>query len=164
MSAPLIQSKIVSLGAEAGRAGASCGQVARCPPLQRTPCSMSQKRIYFFSPEESDGDQSLRNLLGGKGANLAEMYAARKAGDSTPPQHTCGLRAERRRARAAASHSRQLCSACQTHSHSAYPPAPRRAPSVPSPAATRVRARVATHSSAMSTRAVGTRAAPLRAG
>jgi hypothetical protein len=55
---------------------------------------MSQKRIYFFSPEESDGDQSLRNLLGGKGANLAEMYAARKAGDSTPPQHTCGLRAE----------------------------------------------------------------------
>ena len=31
------------------------------------------KRIYFFSPEESDGDQSLKNLLGGKGANLAEM-------------------------------------------------------------------------------------------
>ena len=33
----------------------------------------SEKRCYFFSPEQSDADQSYRNLLGGKGANLAEM-------------------------------------------------------------------------------------------
>ena len=34
------------------------------------------KRCYFFSPEESDADQSYKNLLGGKGANLAEMCDA----------------------------------------------------------------------------------------
>ncbi len=31
------------------------------------------KLVYFFGAGESDGDASLRNLLGGKGANLAEM-------------------------------------------------------------------------------------------
>ena len=37
----------------------------------------ADKRIYFFSPEESEGDQSFRNTLGGKGANLAEMCVNR---------------------------------------------------------------------------------------
>ena len=37
----------------------------------------ADKRIFFFSPEESEGDQSFRNTLGGKGANLAEMCANR---------------------------------------------------------------------------------------
>jgi len=31
------------------------------------------KHVYFFGGGSSDGDASLRNLLGGKGANLAEM-------------------------------------------------------------------------------------------
>ena len=35
----------------------------------------TEKRCYFFSPEQSDADMSYRNLLGGKGANLAEMCA-----------------------------------------------------------------------------------------
>ncbi|MFN2394582.1 MAG: pyruvate, phosphate dikinase [Bacteroidales bacterium] len=31
------------------------------------------KNIYFFGGKKADGDSTLRNLLGGKGANLAEM-------------------------------------------------------------------------------------------
>ncbi len=34
---------------------------------------MSDKRVYFFGDGRADGDATLRNLLGGKGANLAEM-------------------------------------------------------------------------------------------
>lgn len=32
-----------------------------------------KKRVYFFGGKEAEGDGSMRNLLGGKGANLAEM-------------------------------------------------------------------------------------------
>src|SRR5688572_1612294 len=31
------------------------------------------KLVYFFGDKGSDGDASMKNLLGGKGANLAEM-------------------------------------------------------------------------------------------
>jgi pyruvate, orthophosphate dikinase len=31
------------------------------------------KSVYFFSREETDGDATMKNLLGGKGANLADM-------------------------------------------------------------------------------------------
>ena len=31
------------------------------------------KNVYFFGGEKADGDSTMRNLLGGKGANLAEM-------------------------------------------------------------------------------------------
>ena len=31
------------------------------------------KYVYFFGPGESEGDTTMRALLGGKGANLAEM-------------------------------------------------------------------------------------------
>ncbi|MHC4181366.1 MAG: PEP/pyruvate-binding domain-containing protein, partial [Planctomycetota bacterium] len=31
------------------------------------------KYVYSFGPEGTDGDATMRNLLGGKGANLAEM-------------------------------------------------------------------------------------------
>ena len=34
---------------------------------------MSTKRVYFFGGKEAEGNGSMRNLLGGKGANLAEM-------------------------------------------------------------------------------------------
>ncbi len=34
---------------------------------------MTKKHVYFFGPEEAEGNKSLKNLLGGKGANLAEM-------------------------------------------------------------------------------------------
>ncbi|HAH48984.1 MAG TPA: pyruvate, phosphate dikinase, partial [Planctomycetaceae bacterium] len=32
-----------------------------------------QKYVYFFGDGKADGDATLRNSLGGKGANLAEM-------------------------------------------------------------------------------------------
>ena len=34
---------------------------------------MSKKYVYLFGTRKSEGDQSMKNLLGGKGANLAEM-------------------------------------------------------------------------------------------
>jgi len=43
---------------------------------------MSTKWVYRFSKNLCDGDRSLRNLLGGKGANLAEMC---KIGIPVPP-------------------------------------------------------------------------------
>ena len=36
-------------------------------------CSGSPKYVYSFGPGEAEGDASMRNELGGKGANLAEM-------------------------------------------------------------------------------------------
>jgi pyruvate,orthophosphate dikinase len=34
---------------------------------------MSEKYVYFFGPTGTEGDASMKNTLGGKGANLAEM-------------------------------------------------------------------------------------------
>ena len=34
---------------------------------------MSQKYIYFFGEGKAEGNSKMKNLLGGKGANLAEM-------------------------------------------------------------------------------------------
>ena len=46
---------------------------------------MGNKLIYEFSGKKTDGDASLNNLLGGKGANLAEMS---KLGIQVPPGFT----------------------------------------------------------------------------
>ncbi len=45
----------------------------------------ASKHVYFFSKGKTDGDASLRNLLGGKGANLAEMC---RIGLPVPPGFT----------------------------------------------------------------------------
>jgi len=34
---------------------------------------MAKKYVYFFGDGKADGNESMKNLLGGKGANLAEM-------------------------------------------------------------------------------------------
>ena len=34
---------------------------------------MSKAHVYRFGPGMTDGDAKMKNLLGGKGANLAEM-------------------------------------------------------------------------------------------
>ncbi len=34
---------------------------------------MTQKFVYFFGPQATEGDATMKNTLGGKGANLAEM-------------------------------------------------------------------------------------------
>ena len=33
----------------------------------------TDKPVYFFGGGKADGDAAMKNLLGGKGANLAEM-------------------------------------------------------------------------------------------
>jgi len=43
------------------------------------------KNVYFFSKENTDGDASMKDLLGGKGANLAEMAGL---GIPVPPGFT----------------------------------------------------------------------------
>ena len=45
----------------------------------------SEKFVYLFGDGQSDGDQELRNLLGGKGAGLAEMSSL---GIPVPPGFT----------------------------------------------------------------------------
>jgi pyruvate,orthophosphate dikinase len=46
---------------------------------------MSTKHVYFFGGKTADGDGSMKELLGGKGANLAEMC---KIGIPVPPGFT----------------------------------------------------------------------------
>ena len=43
------------------------------------------KHVYFFSKGQTDGDRDMRSLLGGKGANLAEMT---RLGVPVPPGFT----------------------------------------------------------------------------
>jgi len=52
-----------------------------------------KKKIYFFSEQKTDGRKSMSDLLGGKGANIAEMC---RLGLPVPPGFTistevCGL-------------------------------------------------------------------------
>src|SRR5512145_3373273 len=46
---------------------------------------MAAKRVYFFGNGKADGDAGMKNLLGGKGANLAEMA---RIGLPVPPGFT----------------------------------------------------------------------------
>ncbi len=46
---------------------------------------MAENYVYFFSAGDSDGDASMRQILGGKGANLAEMC---RIGIPVPPGFT----------------------------------------------------------------------------
>jgi pyruvate, orthophosphate dikinase len=46
---------------------------------------MAKKYVYFFSKEKSDGNATMKNILGGKGSNLAEMSSI---GLPVPPGFT----------------------------------------------------------------------------
>ena len=46
---------------------------------------MSEKRVYFFGDGKADGKGDMKNLLGGKGAGLAEMN---RIGIPVPPGFT----------------------------------------------------------------------------
>ncbi|HVP39798.1 MAG TPA: pyruvate, phosphate dikinase, partial [Candidatus Saccharimonadales bacterium] len=50
---------------------------------------MSDQHIYFFGEGHADGDASMKDLLGGKGAGLAEMA---RAGVAVPPGFTITTR------------------------------------------------------------------------
>ena len=47
--------------------------------------AMSNKLIFQFSNKKTDGDKTMSDLLGSKGANLAEMS---KIGINVPPGFT----------------------------------------------------------------------------
>jgi len=48
------------------------------------------KYVYFFSQKKTDGNSSMKSLLGGKGANLAEMTSI---GLPVPPGFTISTQA-----------------------------------------------------------------------
>ena len=54
---------------------------------RKAPARKSKQHVYFFGGGKADGDGTQKNLLGGKGANLAEMgligIPARKIKDSS---------------------------------------------------------------------------------
>lgn len=52
---------------------------------EEKPMAKSEKFVYFFSKGSSDGNKSMKELLGGKGANLAEMSSI---GLPVPPGFT----------------------------------------------------------------------------
>lgn len=50
--------------------------------------STTRKYVYFFGGGKADGNESMKNLLGGKGANLAEMAGHPKLRLPVPPGFT----------------------------------------------------------------------------
>ncbi|HMD67343.1 MAG TPA: PEP/pyruvate-binding domain-containing protein, partial [Chitinivibrionales bacterium] len=46
------------------------------------------KYVYFFGGGKADGNESMKNLLGGKGANLAEMAGHAQLRLPVPPGFT----------------------------------------------------------------------------
>ena len=50
---------------------------------------MAKKYVYFFGGGKADGNESMKNLLGGKGANLAEMAGHPELRLPVPPGFTC---------------------------------------------------------------------------
>uniref|UniRef100_A0A0E0HE99 Pyruvate, phosphate dikinase n=2 Tax=Oryza nivara TaxID=4536 RepID=A0A0E0HE99_ORYNI len=54
------------------------------------PCSESKERVFHFGKGKSEGNKAMKDLLGGKGANLAEMASI---GLSVPPGFTVSTEA-----------------------------------------------------------------------
>ncbi|MCK9432659.1 MAG: pyruvate, phosphate dikinase [Candidatus Omnitrophica bacterium] len=50
---------------------------------------MAKKYVYSFGGGKADGNESMKNLLGGKGANLAEMAGNKNLLLPVPPGFTC---------------------------------------------------------------------------
>ncbi len=49
---------------------------------------MAKKLVYFFGNGRADGNTKMKNLLGGKGANLVEMAGHKKLRLPVPPGFT----------------------------------------------------------------------------
>ena len=49
---------------------------------------MAKKYVYSFGGGKADGNESMKNLLGGKGANLAEMAGHKNLKLPVPPGFT----------------------------------------------------------------------------
>src|SRR6186713_2554222 len=59
-------------------------------PKSRIPNPKSRKHVYFFGGGKADGNRQMKDLLGGKGAGLAEMT---NAGLPVPPGFTISTEA-----------------------------------------------------------------------
>ncbi|MFC1479838.1 pyruvate, phosphate dikinase [Candidatus Omnitrophota bacterium] len=55
---------------------------------KKTATTKSKKNVYFFGGSKADGNGSMKNLLGGKGANLAEMAGHPSLRIPVPPGFT----------------------------------------------------------------------------
>src|SRR5438477_3596323 len=71
---------------------------ARKPTPNAKPSNKAKKYVYFFGGGKADGNRDMKDLLGGKGAGLAEMT---NAGLPVPPGFTistgaCNLFQERK--------------------------------------------------------------------
>src|SRR4051812_48237289 len=64
---------------------ASSASKSTSKPAARSAKGKSVKRVYFFGPGKTEGKADQKELLGGKGANLADMTAA---GLPVPPGFT----------------------------------------------------------------------------
>ena len=51
-------------------------------------CIRDRKYVYSFGGGKADGNESMKNLLGGKGANLAEMAGHKNLKLPVPPGFT----------------------------------------------------------------------------
>src|SRR5437879_8737814 len=70
----------------AKRPSARTGSKSRIPTAKsRIPNPKSRKYVYFFANGKADGNRTMKDLLGGKGANLAEMT---NTGLPVPPGFT----------------------------------------------------------------------------
>ena len=63
---------------------------------------MMTQWVYGFGGGSADGDASMKNLLGGKGANLAEMSSL---GLPVPPGFTITTEVDRKSTRLNSSHT-----------------------------------------------------------
>src|SRR3569832_97070 len=52
---------------------AKSGSVSAAKTVVETVRAKAGKRVYFFGDGKAEGTMAMKNLLGGKGANLAEM-------------------------------------------------------------------------------------------
>src|SRR5499427_8547822 len=75
--------KSKAAAASKAKAGASRARGRKSKAQIRTP--KAQKFVYFFGGGKADGNRHMKDLLGGKGAGLAEMT---NAGLPVPPGFT----------------------------------------------------------------------------
>src|SRR4029077_1508999 len=69
-----VNSKLKSVAkAVAAKANGKNGHTGIKVSAQTAILKKAGKRIYFFGGGKADGTKEMKNLLGGKGANLAEM-------------------------------------------------------------------------------------------
>ncbi|KAL1548529.1 pyruvate, phosphate dikinase [Salvia divinorum] len=88
-SAPCHGSRIESSGFEKPEPGSRLRAEALLTPVS-DPTSTTNKRVFTFGKGRSEGNKGMKSLLGGKGANLAEMASI---GLSVPPGLTISTEA-----------------------------------------------------------------------